>query len=65
MKAQTKERIYRNALNGIYTRIGRYTYGVHAYTGEILRCRRGDEDREWIGGDGERYSAWEHTGEYI
>lgn len=66
MKQETKERIYRNVIKGCAnTCIGRYAYGIHAYTGEIMRCKRGDEEREWISDDGERHSAWEHTGEYI
>ena len=58
MKTTFIQSIIENSRCGITTYHGSYAYKANVHTGEILRCRRGDEDREWIDNDGNVFGAW-------
>ena len=46
MKKEFIGKIMNNAIYGAATNHGAYTYKANVFTGEIFRCRRGDENRE-------------------
>lgn len=58
MKKEFISKIMNNAIYGAATNHGAYTYKANVFTGEIFRCRRGDEEREWIANDGNVSGAW-------
>lgn len=58
MKKEFIGKIMNNAIYGAPTNQGAYTYKANVFTGEIFRCRRGDENREWIANDGNVSGAW-------
>ena len=45
--------------NGNTVYHGKYAYKLNIWTGDITRCKRGDENRQWIDTDGNIISAWE------
>lgn len=55
-------RIISNYGIGRDTVIGRYTYKVNAWTGDILRSKTADIGRQWIDHDGNRYDSWQIVG---
>ena len=58
MKKEIISKIMNNAIYGAATNHGAYTYQANVFTGEIFRCRRGDENREWIDNDSRVSGAW-------
>lgn len=63
MKQSTIDRIINNYHNGKQTYIGNYVYSIqwHPMAGRsyIIRCKRGDEKREWIDWAGNIVTGWE------
>lgn len=63
MKQSTINRIIKNYEEGKNTYIGNYVYKLqwHPMAGKtfIVRCKREDENREWISWDGIIVNGWE------
>jgi hypothetical protein len=63
MKKETIEKIRKNATLNDDTIIGKYTYRVQQWTGNIVRCKTEDIGREWIDDNGSQFDAWETVAE--
>lgn len=62
MKQKTINKIIENHCLGQHTRIGQYAYNLardlETNRCYIIRCKRGDEKREWIDWQGNFTNAW-------
>lgn len=63
MKKSTIERIIDNYNKGRNTFIGKFVYSIrwHPMTRKdyIIRCKRGNENREWLDWEGNIVTGWE------